>query len=138
MSVGGDLYGRAAQAGSHPEPGLVLRPIMSNGFPPEKPGNPFSTINAEIPANPFLLSVDANTRRRSAIGAFVMNIFEPLRMYRSPFFTAPVFMLRASDPESGSVIAWPPIRLPLHRSGRYLRFCCSVPNFQIGFSHVQI
>ena len=38
----------------------------------------------------------------------------------------------ASEPALGSVRPKAPIFLPLHRSGRYLRFCSSVPNWTMG------
>ena len=57
--------------------GQVLSPIISRGRPTEKPGDPFSTMKAEIPANPLCLLVTAKTSSRSAIGALVMKVLEP-------------------------------------------------------------
>ena len=37
-------------------------------------------MKAEMPAKPFDRSVEAKIRSRSAMGAFVMNIFVPLRI----------------------------------------------------------
>src|SRR3990172_5407637 len=70
--------------------GDVLKPILSNSLLIENPGVPFSTRNAEIPLPPLDLSIVANTNTKSAMGAFVINIFVPFNMYLSPTFWAVV------------------------------------------------
>ena len=52
-------------------------PILSSFRDTLNPGEPRSTMKAVMPCAPFDLSVLAYTMSRSAIGAFVMNIFVP-------------------------------------------------------------
>src|SRR5690349_17107984 len=69
------------------------------------------------------------------MGPFVIHILVPLRIQRSPFFTALVFMAAASLPLPGSDKQNAPSQSPLHIFGRYFFFCSSVPSFQMGMAH---
>ena len=53
-------------------------------------------------------------------------------MYLSPFFTAWLLMLLASDPAFGSVNPNAPIFSPCIPGTRYFSFCSSFPNLYIG------
>jgi hypothetical protein len=64
----------------------------------------------------------------SAWGPFVIHIFEPLAIQRSPFFSALHDMEPTTSlPAPGSLIASAPTNWPLHSFGRYLRRCASLP-----------
>ena len=63
-------------------------PIFFSSLPTLKPGNVFSTINAEMPLGPLVGSVTANTQTTSATPPCVIHTLVPLRMYLSPFFSA--------------------------------------------------
>lgn len=64
--------------------------------------------------------------------AFVMNIFEPLRLYVSPWRTAVVWIPETSDPAPGSVSPKQP-RIGSSTSGAsHSRFCVSDPATRIG------
>src|SRR5579872_4329342 len=117
--------------------GEVRSPILCNFLPTVKPGVPLSTRNAVTPFGPRVGSRFANTIVTSASGALLLKVFEPFRMYLSPCFTARVLRLYASDPDPGSVIACKPSP-PLTSPGRYLRFCSSFPNCQIGISELHM
>ena len=56
------------------------------------------------------------------MGALVMKALDPVRRKPVPWGTAVVRIAKASDPESGSVIAWLPINVPSHRPGKYRCF----------------
>ena len=66
------------------------------------------------------MSVAAKTRSTSAIGPLVTKILLPLRMYLSPFLTAVVARLNASEPLFGSLMALPPMIEPSHKTGQEL------------------
>src|SRR6266850_4311443 len=107
--------------------GDVRRPIFSSLREAFIPGEFFSTRNALIPSGPRVLSTVANTTSRSATGPLVTKILLPLRMYLDPFLMAVVARLNASEPLFGSLMALPPISVPLQRPGRYFFFCASEP-----------
>ncbi len=67
-----------------------------------------------------------------------MNTFVPFRMYRSPFFTAVVRMLAASDPAWGSVRAKAPSHSPVASFGTYRFFCSAVPKVRIGYVATEV
>ena len=98
--------------------GEVVSPILWNGGPTVSPGESRSTRNADSPAKPAFGSVDANTTNTSATGALVMNVLAPFSTNASPRCAAEVVSPNASEPESGSVIAWTPIIEPSQRGGR--------------------
>jgi len=54
-------------------------PIFFSCAPNRNPSVPFSTRNAVIPFGPFAGSIVANTRYRSASGAFEIQILVPSR-----------------------------------------------------------
>src|SRR5512136_1893296 len=62
---------------------------------------------------------------KSATGELVINILLPLMMYLSPFFSAFVAMLMASEPALGSVMPRQPIHSPVQDLGRTYIFCSS-------------
>src|ERR1044071_3215807 len=110
----------------------VRLPIFTRSLPTVKPGESRSTMNAEMPRLPACLLVEVKMINTLAIGALVMNIFEPLSIHRSPRCSAVVFMAAASEPEPGSVNPNAPIHSPEQSFGRYFSFCSSVPSSQIG------
>jgi len=61
-----------------------------------------------------------------AIGALVMKVLEPFKIYLSPFLTAVVRMEAASEPAPGSVRPMQPIHSPLASLGMYFFFCSGV------------
>src|SRR5215510_1343203 len=107
--------------------GEVRTPIFSSLRETFIPGELFSTRNALIPSGPRALSTVANTRSTSATGPLVTKILLPFRMYLDPFLIAVVVRLNASEPLFGSLMALPPISVPLERPGRYFFFCASEP-----------
>src|SRR5216683_2493091 len=76
----------------------------------------------------------AKTNATSATGPFELKVFLPLMQKPFPSGLALVDMENASDPEPGSLIALTATRVPLHRPGRYRRFCSSFPNLQTGIA----
>ncbi|MNI77336.1 hypothetical protein D3C73_1336210 [compost metagenome] len=58
----------------------ALIPILFSNLPIENPGKLFSTMKADIPFVPLLLSVIANIMKVSATPPFVMNIFDPFNI----------------------------------------------------------
>src|SRR5258706_2696429 len=117
--------------------GDVRNPILCSLRPTVRPGVPLSTRNAVTPFAPRVGSRFAKTIVTSALGALLLNVFEPFSTYLSPLRSARVFKLYASEPDPGSVMACRP-KPPLTRPGRYLRFCSSVPNDQIGISELHM
>src|SRR6266481_917162 len=107
--------------------GDVRRPIFSSLRATFIPGEFFSTRKALIPFGPRVLSTVANTTSRSAMGPLVTKILLPLRTYLEFFLVAVVDRLNASEPLFGSLIALPPMSVPLERPGRYFFFCASEP-----------
>ena len=84
------------------------------------------------PLCPFDLSVEAKQTIHDAWPAFVMNIFEPLTTYSSPFCTAVVWIPETSEPAPGSESPKQP-RIGSSTSGAsHSRFCSSVPAIRIG------
>jgi hypothetical protein len=68
----------------------------------------------------------------SAFGPLVMKVLLPLRIQPSPSGRALDFMPpKASDPESGSVIAQAPILSMVSRSRPQRSFCSTVPRFMM-------
>ena len=61
------------------------------------------------------------------MGPLVTKILLPLRMYLESFLMAVVARLNASEPLFGSLIALPPMSVPLERPGKYFFFCASEP-----------
>ena len=59
--------------------GEVRNPILWSGSPTVRPGVDRSTRNAHKPMKPRARLVVAKTRKRSATGALVTKVFEPLR-----------------------------------------------------------
>ena len=78
-----------------------------------KPFVPHSTMKPRIPTG-----VIAHTTARSAIGALVIHIFEPLITQSLPRFFACVFMFAGSEPPCGSVRPKQPISSPFAMRGR--------------------
>ena len=66
---------QSSKMSSHVEEPRI--PIFNSFFPTENPGKPFSTMKAEMPFVPRLLSVIAKTIYTSACPAFVMKILLP-------------------------------------------------------------
>ena len=83
-----------------------------------KPFASRGTMKAEIPFEPFVLSVTAKTVKTSAMRAFVMKCFVPFKIQRSPRRVALVAIEAASDPAPGSVSANAPIHSPVASIGR--------------------
>src|ERR1043166_7070763 len=98
--------------------GDVRRPIFSSLRATLIPGESFSTTKALIPFAPRDRSTVANTTIRSATGPLVTKILLPLRKYLELFFTAVVAGLNESDPLFGSLLALPPMSVPLQRPGK--------------------
>src|SRR6266550_2358009 len=90
------------------------------------------------PRAPFARSVDAYTTTTSAIGPFVTQIFVPFRSQHLSRSVAVVLMEAASDPLDGSVSENAAIFFPAVRSGRYLRFCSSVPPRKIDIEPIEV
>ena len=82
-----------------------------------------------------LLSNRLTMMKVEETGPFVIQNLLPLRMYRSPFFSAVVFMLTTSLPAPGSLMAREPTFVPAIKSGRYLSFCLAVPCRLIWLTH---
>ena len=80
-------------------------PILSRCFSTVTPSASLGTTNAVRPRWPASLSVEAKTTTHDAWPAFVMNIFEPLTTYSSPWRTAVVWIPETSEPAFGSVSA---------------------------------
>ena len=76
---------------------------------------PFSTMKPRMPSSVF-----AQHEHRSAIGAFVIHIFEPLMTQSPPRRFACVFMLAGSEPPCGSVRPKQPISSPLRHARQVL------------------
>ncbi len=68
----------------------------------------------------------------------VMKCFSPLRRYTSPFFSALVWILAASDPAFGSVRAKAAVHSPLAIRGRYFSFCSGVPSIRIPWDPIPL
>src|SRR5438045_8356848 len=117
--------------------GDVRTPIFSSLRATFIPGESFSTRNAASPSGPRVLSIVANTTSRSATGPLVTKILLPLRMYLEPFLTAVVVRLNASEPLFGSLMALPPMSVPLQRPGRHFFVCASEPLWTSGVTAVQ-
>ena len=102
-----------------------LIPSFFSFLPIENPGVLASTIKAEIPFNPFDLSVIANTTYTWAYPAFVINIFDPFKTHSlvSESKVAIVCCPAASVPAFGSVSPNAPIHSPLAIFGKYFCFC---------------
>jgi len=77
----------------------------------------------------------AYTTNTSASGPLVIHIFDPLRIYLSPFFSALHLIEVTSDPAPGYDIAKAPICYPEHNLGRYFIFCYYVPCLVICAKH---
>src|SRR2546423_3729187 len=118
--------------------GDVRNPIFSSLRATFIPGESFSTKKALIPSGPRVLSTVAKTTRRSATGPLVTKILLPLRMYLEPFLVAVVARLNASEPLLGSLMALPPMNVPLQRPGRYFFFWASDPLYTSGMIAVHI
>ena len=88
-------------------------------------------MKAVTPRGPLVLSVTAMTVDTSAMSPLVMKCFRPLRRYTSPFFSALVWILAASEPALGSVRAKAAVHSPLAIRGRYFSFCSGVPSIRI-------
>src|SRR6266581_7067106 len=116
--------------------GDVRTPIFSSFRATFIPGESFSTRKALIPFGPRVLSTVAKTTSRSATGPLVTKILLPLRKYLEPFLTAVVARLNASEPLLGSLMALPPMSVPLQRPGKYFFFCASVPLERTGITAV--
>ena len=71
---------------------------------------------------------------RSASVAFVMKVFRPWITQSSPSCRARELMAKASDPASGSVMAWIPTSRPEHSPGNHRARCSSDPCFHSGIS----
>ncbi len=107
-------------------------PILSRCFSTTTPSASAGTTNAVRPRCFFDLSVEANTVNQAAWPALVMNIFEPLRMYSSPFLTAVVWIPETSEPAFGSVRANEVSSGSSTSGGSHARFCSSVPAMTTG------
>ena len=75
----------------------------------------------------------AQTTARSAIVAFVIHILVPLRIQRSPFFSARVAIPPGFDPKSGSVSPKQPIISPFCSLGSQRSFWASLPKAWMGY-----
>ncbi|KGD38142.1 hypothetical protein DO70_6467 [Burkholderia pseudomallei] len=97
----------------------------------DSPLQPFSRMKPRISSRPSSSSF-AQTTNTSAIGEFVIHIFEPDSEYPPGTFLARVTMLPGSEPWFGSVSPKQPIHSPVASFGRYFSFCASEPNSKIG------
>ncbi len=104
-----------------------LIPILSSSFPILNPGKSFSTINADMPLVPLVLSVIAKIIYTSACPPFVINILVPFNIYLSPSRIATVCCPAASVPAFGSVSPNAPSFSPFAKGTKYFCFCSSVP-----------
>src|SRR5580658_7127270 len=84
-----------------------------------------------MPRLPAAGSVTAKKTRLPGCVALLMNCFDPLTIYRSPFFTARVRKFDASDPACGSVNPNDPTCSPVANLRNQRSFCASVPEFAI-------
>ena len=89
------------------------------------PGVFLSTINADIPLVPAVLSVTAKIINVSAKPEFVVNTFCPFKIYSSPSNTAFVFTPLASVPAPGSVRPKHPTLEPSTNGRKNFCFCSS-------------
>ena len=89
-------------------------------------------MKALRPRWPASLSVEAKTITHDAWPALVMNIFEPLRTYSSPWRTAVVWIPETSEPAFGSVSANEQRIGSSSSGGSHSRCCSSVPAISIG------
>jgi hypothetical protein len=78
-----------------------------------------STMNAVTPPwKPLAMSVTAKTTTTSATGPFEMNVFVPFRRQPPSSRCARMCIAKVSEPESGSVMACAPMKVPSHRRRR--------------------
>src|SRR5450759_105927 len=82
------------------------RPIFFSIVPTDTPGNLFSTANAEMPFDPFDLSVMAITVWTPAMSPLVMKCLTPLMTYLSPLSSAVVWRREASEPALGVIVGF--------------------------------
>ena len=113
-------------------------PIFFSWAPTLNPGKPFSTMNAEMPLFPRLLSVIAKITNTLANPALVMKILLPLSTQWSPLSSATVFCMAESVPAPGSVRPKAPSHSPEASLVRYFCFCSSVPYSLIGQQHREL
>jgi hypothetical protein len=92
-------------------------PSFSSFLPVRKPGVSRSRTKAVRPFCFLSGEVDARTTKIEPTPPWVMKVFEPFRIQRSPFFTARVLAAPASEPEAGSVRAQAPSAWPVARRG---------------------
>ena len=83
--------------------------------------SPFVSLSKINPETSFF-SLSAQMIKTSAIGAFVIQFFEPFRIYQSLVSSKFVFMEEGSEPASLSVNPKHPIFSPEIRSGKYSSF----------------
>src|SRR5574341_1496715 len=112
-------------------------PIFFSFLPGFTPFQSFSTMKVVTASVPRDGSTVAKTTYTSARPALVMNVLEPLRMYRSPARRARVAIPAGSEPAPGSVRAYAPRvgRPPgahLQSHDMYFSFCSSVPPSRMG------
>ena len=85
----------------------------------QNPGVALSTRNAVTPPwNPFFASVMANTIATSPTGPLETKVLVPLMRQPLSARSARVRIANVSEPESGSVIACMPTKLPSVSPGR--------------------
>ena len=126
-------YVRATRALTGPQEnevsaGFAARPLA--GLPVSVAGEVrLSQTPAGREARPAAFAV---TELPPARLPFVTNCLLPLSTHLSPWRSARVRKLFASDPAWGSVRQNAPIFRPAARSGSQRRRCASVPNFRIG------
>ena len=77
-----------------------------------------SIRKAVMPSTPLVGSVVAKQRKRSATGPPVIHTLRPFKTQRSPLRSARVFMLKMSEPASGSLAPLAPKLRPSHRAGK--------------------
>ena len=90
-----------------------------------------------MPRTPLLGSVVAKQRKTSATGPPVIQTLRPLSTQRSLLRSARVFMLKMSEPASGSLAPLAPKWRPSTSGGRNRFFWASSPNMRIGIVIVQ-
>ncbi len=93
-----------------------------------RPGVPRSTMNAEMPLWPLLLSDTAITTIVSPDAPCVMKALLPFSTQWSPSRTAVVRIAAASLPDPGSVSAQAASFSPRASGARYRSFCSVLPN----------
>ena len=91
---------------------LARMPSLSSFLPDERPGVPFSTMNAEMPLVPAARSVMATMTKTSPTRPCVVKVFAPFSTQHAPARAAVVRIAAASLPEVDSVRPHAPIFSP--------------------------